>query len=388
MLANHDAYNPVGRDLVARIKFGLRPLRLPQQVFTIAVHNLPVAEDPTLAMALNSAMRTAVIPTLKSDGRFSAVKRMYVDSATVESELLRIDAAHKDASRQAEGNVLEVPIFIFSLDFPLPVLIDRHFQSRALRTMVIAVQSSLTLWESHLNCNHKPIFFDLRDPVASIVASTAQLLGGLMPAHVTSDVSHTGRLAQNWLWATGQAPFSSISPGLAVSEFHQDALARHYVVKFIRTATSMVNAAVHALADHKTTKANAELEAWMPSEGVKAMSIVQESFAVVRKRLLHVASMIGDLKYPEAVALGKLLRSDAERFAQAAFTLAHRASELRCVASAADIAAADSMWSWVMPREYTAWFLPLEAYLAAMLCIGVMTLVRLLVPRRSKAKLN
>jgi hypothetical protein len=41
----------------------------------------------------------------------------------------------------------EIPIFIFSLDMALPVLIDRQYQSKALPGgMVIAVQSLQHLW--------------------------------------------------------------------------------------------------------------------------------------------------------------------------------------------------------------------------------------------------
>jgi len=39
-----------------------------------------------------------------------------------------------------EGSVLEVPIFLLSLDEDSPVLIDKHFQAKSLPYLVLVVQ--------------------------------------------------------------------------------------------------------------------------------------------------------------------------------------------------------------------------------------------------------
>jgi hypothetical protein len=48
---------------------------------------LNMADDPELSMAYTTALKSAVVPTLHLDGRFSAVKRLYVDSRVLVAEL-------------------------------------------------------------------------------------------------------------------------------------------------------------------------------------------------------------------------------------------------------------------------------------------------------------
>jgi hypothetical protein len=55
-----------------------------------------------------------------------------------------------------------IPIFMFSLDYELPVFIDKYYTSKALSDMVIIVQSNFHSWESRVACNDKPIYLDLR----------------------------------------------------------------------------------------------------------------------------------------------------------------------------------------------------------------------------------
>lgn len=57
-------------------------------------------------------------------------------------------------------STLEVPIFWFIYNEPL--FVDKHYQSKALSDMVIVVQSELSSWESHLQCNGQSLLWDLR----------------------------------------------------------------------------------------------------------------------------------------------------------------------------------------------------------------------------------
>uniref|UniRef100_A0A2P2MFA3 Uncharacterized protein n=1 Tax=Rhizophora mucronata TaxID=61149 RepID=A0A2P2MFA3_RHIMU len=57
-------------------------------------------------------------------------------------------------------STLEVPIFWFLHGEPL--LVDKHYQAKALSDMVIVVQSEPSSWESHLQCNGRSLLWDLR----------------------------------------------------------------------------------------------------------------------------------------------------------------------------------------------------------------------------------
>ena len=57
-------------------------------------------------------------------------------------------------------STLEVPIFWFIYGEPL--LVDKHFQAKAVSDMVIVVQSEPSSWESHLQCNGQSVLWNLR----------------------------------------------------------------------------------------------------------------------------------------------------------------------------------------------------------------------------------
>ena len=66
-----------------------------------------------------------------------------------------------DAGKHAHSrSLLEVPIFWFIQNEPL--LVDKHYQAKALSDMVIVVQSESSAWESHLQCNGRSLLWDLR----------------------------------------------------------------------------------------------------------------------------------------------------------------------------------------------------------------------------------
>lgn len=65
------------------------------------------------------------------------------------------------------SSTLEVPIFWFIHTEPL--LVDKHYQAKALSDMVIVVQSEISSWESHLQCNGKSLVWDMRLVQGSLV---------------------------------------------------------------------------------------------------------------------------------------------------------------------------------------------------------------------------
>jgi hypothetical protein len=360
VLRNHNSYEPVSADALAQLRAALEQLRVEGQEFVFSTHQMTLADDPTLAVAFTSSIRSAVIPTLKIDGSFAAIKRLYLDSFAIRNALAvfrsqHVDgpsggtyAAGKDGGSVKRPTAREIPIFLFSLDYPLPVFVDKYYQSRALPDMVVAVQSTQHLWESHLSCNRKAVFWNLHDPLRAIVASTAQLLSGLLPAHLTYSRAHN-RTAQNWVWSVGMSPLTPLSSGLSFSRIHRDAAHRNYVVKAMLAATARVNRVVSELRATPTTVGN-EIAFLMSKEPHEAEAAKQE---IVRNRKLHadlealtkyhtaikvtLANMVDDLgalDFPSAVARIDLLERTARKFAGLARRVVDRASEFECVVAA------------------------------------------------------
>jgi hypothetical protein len=174
------------------------------------------------------------------------------------------------------------------LDYPLPVLIDKFFQSAALAEsgMVVAVQSNLHLWRTPLACNRKALYWNLRDPVRSILASTAQVLGGLLPSHVQHSCAHD-RPSQEWLWATGSSPLAMLtsSQGHEFSRTQIDTLQRNYVVTAMRAAAHKVNEQLAWLGRQQTSVANRMLAGMddvpISDEELRALNVTSALAAAV-----------------------------------------------------------------------------------------------------------
>ena len=116
-------------------------LRQPQQHFSFTTHTLSMADEPRLAMAFATSLRHTAHPSLGPDGAMHTEHRSFLDSAALQLALR--DAAPRDAERPYRGPQTSrtLPIFVFSTDAALPLLIDRQFQARPLHHRDITVTS-------------------------------------------------------------------------------------------------------------------------------------------------------------------------------------------------------------------------------------------------------
>ena len=132
VVSNHEAFAPAGaEDLeLDALQRQLLRLRQPQQHFSFTTHTLSMADEPRLAMAYATSLRHTAHPSLGLDGAMHTQQRAFLDSAALQLALR--DAAPREAGRAYRGPQTSrtLPIFIFSSDAALPLLIDRHFQAR------------------------------------------------------------------------------------------------------------------------------------------------------------------------------------------------------------------------------------------------------------------
>jgi hypothetical protein len=262
----HAYYNEYKRELLK--------LKLPAQEFAFSLHRLSMKEDTELALAYSHALRSAVVPTLSIDGLFQPVTRMYLDSAQMQHGLRVLHDQDKKAqegvykrfeqhSGDADGGAShfsprmhsrEIPIFLFYQDQRKPVFVDIHYQSRALKDMVIAVRSEGT-WESVFACNGRPVTWNLENPLRPLLTATVSHLAGLLPMHVTYSEAHQ-RTSQNWQWSVGDSPLAYTSSRWHFNAFQADALHRNYVVGVLEQAHVRMAAAYRTLTSLQLTDAN------------------------------------------------------------------------------------------------------------------------------------
>eukprot|EP00002_Diphylleia_rotans_P035024 TRINITY_DN7593_c0_g1_i3.p1 TRINITY_DN7593_c0_g1~~TRINITY_DN7593_c0_g1_i3.p1 ORF type:complete len:704 (-),score=133.81 TRINITY_DN7593_c0_g1_i3:988-3099(-) len=162
IICNHKTYKPTSMhnfDLVL-FRSELNLIKLPKQDFSFVIHRVKMDEDPVLSVAFASALKTDMVGAMDARGRFYSQQRTYIDSVQFRRHLsLTSEILDND---QTSSRALRIPIFLFSLDHPYPVLVDKYYQAQALGSMVIAVQSPQLRWETNLMCNSIPIFWNLR----------------------------------------------------------------------------------------------------------------------------------------------------------------------------------------------------------------------------------
>jgi len=201
--------------------------------------------------------------------------------------------------------------------------------------MVIAVQSAQHLWESSLQCNNKPIYWNLRDPLRSVVSASAELLTGLLPSHVTHSQAHR-RAAQDWLWSVGSHPLSLTSHnGLSFTQLQIDAAHRAYVVQAVRAASVVVNQAVHKLEAIETSALNAGLLRARSDEnhGHSLLDLLRNSYNQVVEHINRIQAHVASTQFDEASAMFLPLISAAQQFSELVSAVAIEAHRLECVPS-------------------------------------------------------
>lgn len=207
-------------------------------------------------------------------------------------------------NRQTTTNphaVLDVPVFVFVLDRPHPVLLDAHYNARALEDMVLAVSNSAHEDEPPLGVSCDGYLLSRPpSPLRHTLAAVLQHLGGVLPPHLgyrpassatspyddaagdesdggagllggdggggggvsadnggasstststaySSESFAGGRIEHDWLWATGAHPLAWTGSGASYSQLSVDALHRSYVLDALDASVDVANRAMRRL---------------------------------------------------------------------------------------------------------------------------------------------
>ncbi|THG09468.1 hypothetical protein TEA_003931 [Camellia sinensis var. sinensis] len=231
--------------------------------------NYTVARDAFLAhlgATLWGSMRHIIAPSL-ADGAFhhyekisfqlffitqekvKHIKQLPVDLKALMDGLSSLVLPSQKATYSPHMSTLEVPIFWFIHGDPL--LVDKHYQSKALSDMVIVVQSESSSWESHLQCNGHSLLWDLRRPIKAALAAVAEHLAGLVPLHLVYSHAHETAI-EDWTWSVGCNPLSVTSQWWSFSQFQSDTIARSYILTALEESIQLVNSAIHLLIMERT----------------------------------------------------------------------------------------------------------------------------------------
>ncbi|KAG9450142.1 hypothetical protein H6P81_010107 [Aristolochia fimbriata] len=284
---------------------GLSSLVLPSQKVMFSPHMLTLSEDPALAMAFSVARRAAAVPLLLVNGTYRSTVRAYLDSSILQHQLQRLsDQTSLKGAHSHSRSTLEVPIFWFIHNEPL--LVDKHYQAKALSDMVIVVQSKSPSWESHLQCNGRSLLWDLRRPIKAALAATVEHLAGLLPLHIVYSHAHETAI-EDWIWSVGCNPLSVTSQGWRVSQFQRDTIARSYIITALEESIQLVNEAIHLLVMERTTEQTYKVFKSQERDLVNKYNSVVSMWR-------RISAISGDLRYADALSLLSFLEDSSRGF--------------------------------------------------------------------------
>ncbi|XP_050223002.1 uncharacterized protein LOC126673079 [Mercurialis annua] len=276
------------------LKGALSSLLLPSQKAIFSQNLLPLSEDPALAMAFSVARRAAAVPLLLVNGTYRKTIRSYLDSSILQYQLQRLnDHASLKGGHAHSRSTLEVPIFWFIYGEPL--MVDKHYQAKALSDMVIVVQSEPSSWESHLQCNGQSLLWDLRRPIKAALAAVSEHLAGLLPLHIVYSHAHETAI-EDWIWSVGCNPFSITSRGWHISQFQSDTIARSYIITTLEESIQLVNSAIRRLLMERTSEKTFTLFQSKEKELVNKYNYVVSLWR-------RISTINGDLLHADAMKL-------------------------------------------------------------------------------------
>ncbi|KAK3154084.1 hypothetical protein QOZ80_2BG0185760 [Eleusine coracana subsp. coracana] len=293
---------------VKSITESLSSVLLRYQKSMFSQNMLSLSEEPALMMAFSMARRAAAVPLLLVNGTYKSTVRTYLDTSVLQHQLQKLSEHNSlKGGHSNHRSTLEIPIFWFIHSEPL--LLDKHYQAKALSNMVVVVQSDGDAWESHLQCNGKPILWDLRKPIKAAIAATAEYISGLLPSHLVYSHAHETAI-EDWIWSVGCNPLSITSHGWQLSEFQQDVIARNYIITSVEESIQVVNSAIQRLVAERTTEKGFKL--------FKAHeNLMVEKYNSVVSLWRRVSAMSKGLRYGDAVKLASMLEDASHGFSSA-----------------------------------------------------------------------
>lgn len=345
---------------IEALKEGLSSLGLPSQEVLFSRNLLALSESPPLAMAFSVARRAAAVPLLLVNGTYRTTVRSYLDSSILQHQLQRLN--HNGVIKgkhSSSGSVLEVPVFWFIHSDPL--FVDKHYQAKGLSDMIIVVQSDAASWESHLQCNHRPLLWDLRMPIKAAVAAAAEHIAGILPPHLVYSPAHETAV-EDWIWSVGCSPLAITSHGWQMSGFLLDTVSRSYIITAVEESIQTVNEAIHLLLMERTTEKG--FKVFLPQQRA-----IVDKYNLIVGYWRRISGSCGELNFGDALRLLDTLEVSSKSFKERVQTAIRELRPIHCTQE------------HQVKVEVDLTTIPAFAAVAAILWF-------VLRPRRSKAKIN
>ncbi|KXZ55672.1 hypothetical protein GPECTOR_2g1222 [Gonium pectorale] len=328
-------------------KAAVDTLRLSNQGFKFEVTRVSLLDDPALASGLAAATRTTLQEVPSSEDFFDAeMERVYIDSRELADTLRKqfpptrqqlqreVAAAGRPGHIRLTAQTRELPVYVLQLEREHAVLLDEHYNARALEDMILVVANAARRDEhpTGMMCGGSLVARPV-SPLKEALAATLLALGGVLPPHLGYH-PRSGVVSHDWLWSVGAHPLSFTSTGLRYTAVQRDALARAYLLDALDSSVEAVNAAIRRLTAAKTsTVLHKHIKARVHTTGARDLL---RKFADVINGWRSAANVAYSLDYTTAFEYVKTIEGDINSLAILAHTVAELAEPARCSASVVD----------------------------------------------------
>lgn len=142
-----------------------------------------------------------------------------------------------------------LPVYVFDLDHPTILLLDRYHQSVAFRDMVIAVRTRTAQTVSDYSCNGRHVFTRTRELQRPLVGSILQSMWGVSPTHLLWSPTHNSTLV-DYTWSVGQTTFGPFSEVTSLSFVQKDAARRNFLLTSLNYSLTSAIDVLESIAAH------------------------------------------------------------------------------------------------------------------------------------------
>ncbi|KAL6045346.1 Transmembrane protein [Balamuthia mandrillaris] len=366
VISTHSEYKPMDFFDYEAYKREMLKLKLPTQEFSFVLKRIEIGDDKEVRMALHDSLRTMMMPLLDPQGKFYTSSIRYIDSGALKQQLKALGVDEEEDKRkhlleeeeerdQRSGKGVfsrHIPIFLFSLNEDLPVFIDRYYQAKAMDDMILIVQSNQRRYESKVQCNGKPVYWDLKAPLKAAIAATALHYGGLIPMHITYDDANKCA-AQDWLWSVGDNPLAHTSHHHHFTRLQKDILYRNFIINALEDSIEKVNLGTELLLAVPTTRDNFEERTTLP------LTRITVTYRNVRRDWEIIAEFVKELEFGPAIKLLPELERRSKQYLSLAKETVATLAALQCKEGsnallsglAPSTEGVESIWQsgWILP---------------------------------------
>eukprot|EP00697_Spironema_sp_BW2_P015949 gnl/Spiro4/7009_TR3638_c0_g1_i1.p1 gnl/Spiro4/7009_TR3638_c0_g1~~gnl/Spiro4/7009_TR3638_c0_g1_i1.p1 ORF type:complete len:711 (+),score=187.76 gnl/Spiro4/7009_TR3638_c0_g1_i1:60-2135(+) len=180
------------------------------------------------ALSHSSRSHTSNILAGGSSG-LRTVVHQYVDAAALHRWLRHFDTNAWGLTPHNDTSVRVVPVFLYDLDSPNILLLDRFHQALPFDNMVLAIQTQVPSALLDFNCANVAVSMPTMDATRAVLAAILQTVWGVPPIYKKWSPVHNSTLT-DYMWAVGHTPFGYFSTSKTLSFVSRDTALRNPIL--------------------------------------------------------------------------------------------------------------------------------------------------------------